>query len=155
MEDHSAEQVANGMGRHYDACVRRFMAQDEKISSLERAVSALTPTVDRLADEFFNHDGGDGLKTIVLKHIAKVDARDEAEANFRNTRDQEIKNTLALSNQRTSRWMLIVAALSLIAAVAGVYIGVREYQRKISLVAPTSISQQPQQDAGSPAPIHY
>ena len=52
----------------------RSRTQDEKISELEKLVSAMQPTLRRLDNEFFNHDGGLGLKTIVLAHISAEDA---------------------------------------------------------------------------------
>ena len=59
----------------YHVIVNRFLGQDQKLTSLEAKISAMEPTIQRLDNEFFNHDGGDGLKTIVLKHIAAVNQR--------------------------------------------------------------------------------
>jgi predicted lysophospholipase L1 biosynthesis ABC-type transport system permease subunit len=60
---------------------------------------------------------------------------------FHNKRDQEIKDALTIAAERTNRWMLLIAILSLIAVSVGVYIGVREYQRKLSAMRPDTVVQ--------------
>lgn len=108
---------------------------------LPERVAILENQMDRVEEGISNFRS---FQVEAREFFTRADERAKAEMAFHNTRDREIKDTLALSNQRTNFLMLIIAALSLIAAVAGVFIGVREYQRKISLAAPTSISQQPQ-----------
>ena len=89
----------------------RSRTQDEKISELEKLVSAMQPTLRRLDNEFFNHDGGLGLKTIVLAHISAEDARHAAEKVFRETRDAELKDAVYKHNR------LIMAAIAFVGLV--------------------------------------
>ena len=161
MADGRIDHNPDEMGGHYATFVARFMAQDEKISELEKTVSAMVPTIERLDNEFFNHDGGPGLKTIVLKHIAKVDARDEAMREFHNKRDQEIKDALALRdseatrrNNRIMAWIafigLCVAALTLVIATFAYLEGRRQVKSgelKIGEAYQTAQRTTPSQDA--------
>ena len=58
MAAHDALQIRDCMGR--------FSALDVKVATVEQIAV-------RLDNEIFNHDGGDGLKTIVLKRFAAED----------------------------------------------------------------------------------
>ena len=78
---------------------------------LRDRVAAMEPTLDKLSNEFFNHDGGDGLKTIVLKHIARVDERAAVEKEFREKRDAEIKAALEKNNNRVMGWLGFIGVL--------------------------------------------
>ena len=83
--------------------------------------------------------------------FSRADERATAEMTFHNQRDQEIKDALAVAAHRTDRWMLFIAILSLIAVSVGVYVGVREYQHKLSSVrSPTVVQSVQPQDAGLP-----
>jgi hypothetical protein len=79
MATHSAQQVRDCMGR---------------FSALETNVAIVTQTANRLDNEIFNHDGGDGLKTIVLTRFAADDQRHKSEKEFREQRDKETKEAL-------------------------------------------------------------
>ena len=90
----------------------------KRLGELEKTVNGNLPTIARLDNEFFNHDGGDGLKTIVLKHIARVDQREASEREFHNTRDQEIKDALQKANRSVMAWLafstVMVSAMALL-----------------------------------------
>jgi len=65
-------------------------------AELSKDVSTMKPTVERLDDEFFNHDGGPGLKRIVLEHIASVNSRAQE-------REKAEKTALALASENEKK----------------------------------------------------
>jgi hypothetical protein len=79
MAAHDALQIRDCMGR--------FSALDVKVATVEQIAV-------RLDNEIFNHDGGDGLKTIVLKRFAAEDREKKVEKEFRDLRDKETKEAL-------------------------------------------------------------
>ena len=164
MPDNNGE----GIGVHSEALSRRFLAQDEKISDLEKAVNTMSLTLARLDDEFFNHDGGDGLKTIVLKRFAADDQRHASEKEFRELRDKEAKDRIEATQAKIKadldahdrerresdmifkRWLSVAAfAISLLLLV----IAWREFERKTAFSEPPPVVQSthPQQNSLDPS----
>ena len=92
-------------------------------------LSALEPTFKRLDNEFFNHDGGKGLKTIVLEHISAVNQRNVSETEFHNRRDQEIKNALQEHNRRADRRMNYLSILLVACGLALSYLTYHQNQQ--------------------------
>jgi hypothetical protein len=72
----------------------RFSVLEGKVGELEKDAAALTPIVARIDNEFFNHVGSKGLKTIVLERFAADDQRHKSDKEFREQRDKETKEAL-------------------------------------------------------------
>lgn len=84
-------------------CMARFTTLDQRVTTIE-------PMVERLDEEIFNH-GKDGLKTIVLKHIAHVDTLEaERDKTFKQERD-DVKTALEKHNNRVMLWIALLALL--------------------------------------------
>jgi hypothetical protein len=108
----------DGMGGHYETFLRRFVAQDDKISALERKMAAVETNQAMLIQGVanfrdFQAEGRD--------FYSRSDERSIAEKEFHNKRDQEIKDALMAHNNRQTLMlallMVIVAALGIILAI--------------------------------------
>ena len=95
------------------------MAQTDRLAELERRMNTMEPTLRRIDNEFFNHDGGKGLKTIVLEHFAADDREHKLEKEFRDQRDRELKDAVDKHNRRI---MAAIAFIGLVLAALQLYI---------------------------------
>lgn len=116
-------------------CDNRLTSLEKRTGKMETGMAALAPTVERLDNEFFNHVGSEGLKTIVLRRFAADDQRHKSDKEFRELRDKEtkeallahekvIKNALDLENSKIARHGLAWTAAGVLVSAAAVCVAI-------------------------------
>ena len=87
------------------------------ISPAERT-GRLEERVDRLEEGVSNFRN---FQVEAREFFVETRTQRKSEMDFHNQRDREIKDALAMANQHLNRWMVAIAALSLIAAIFAIF----------------------------------
>ena len=58
-------------GQRFASIEGRLIAIEIKINEVKQDMAAMSPKLEALGDEIWNHDGGPGLKTIVIEEFAR------------------------------------------------------------------------------------
>ena len=145
-----AQHAAGLVQQHVDWLERL----ENRMLAMEGNMATLTPTVERLDNEFFNHDGGKGLKTLFLEHAAE-------QRQFRIMREEADRKANDAANRRSN---IIIACMAVLGALLSLllYLHTIEDTRKGLLkiphiYAPAPLgqvyakSERPPQDAGLPS----
>jgi hypothetical protein len=105
------------------------------IMRMEGRMGKAESVIEHIANEFFNHDGGPGLKTIVLARFAADDQRHRSEKAFHELRDKEtkeallahektIKTALETENTKTAKRGLVWQIAGVMASIASVCVAI-------------------------------
>jgi hypothetical protein len=97
-------QHAAGLVQQHIAWLERL---ENRMLSMEVDLATMTPTVDRLDNEFFNHNGEKGLKTLFLEHAAE-------QRQVRAMREEADRKANEAANRRSN---VIIACMAVLGAL--------------------------------------